>query len=279
MEGGKIQAVTTDGLTLHGFAAQPDSRKLRIAVLVIHGIGEHHGRYSRVFDFLLARDFAVASFDLRGHGKSDGKQGDIPHYESLLDDIDLMTTEVRRSLGEVNVALYGHSLGANIVLNHVLRRPGTVAAAVGTAAWIRTAFAPPHWKTTLGKLLRNLCPSCTVGNELDPQWATRNADVLEELRNDPLMHNRISARMYFETVDAGEWALQHAGNLSVPVLLMHGTSDRYTSLEAARTFATRAGKRCTFKPWDGLYHLLHYEPEREQVLDCAAEWLLRQLRK
>jgi alpha-beta hydrolase superfamily lysophospholipase len=118
-----------------------------------------------------------------------------------------------------------------------------------------------------------LWPGCSLASGLDPQWLSRDAEVVRALASDALAHNRISAPMYWSAYWGGRWALAHAAECPVPLLLMHGGADRVTCATASRLLAERVPGDCTFKLWDGCYHELHNEPQRDEVFCFVSDWL------
>jgi alpha-beta hydrolase superfamily lysophospholipase len=264
---------TDDGLQLFAQAWQPDEEP-RAAIALVHGLGEHSGRYTHVASALTAAGYALVAFDHRGHGRSEGQRGHSPSWETLLDDIDTLLRETASRFPGRPVFLYGHSFGGNLVLNYILRRKPQLAGAIVTAPILRTAFQPPAWKIKLGETLYNLWPAFSLSNELDPKGLSHDPQVASTYVNDPLVHNRISARLALDMLRNGEWAIAHAGELSLPLLLMHGAGDPVCSPQASQEFAQRAPREaCTFKPWDNLYHEIHNEPEQDQVFDTIIQWL------
>ena len=275
MEHWEFAGSTGDGLRLFGQGWRPAGEPLGVACFV-HGIGKHSGRWGHVGAALAEAGFASLAYDLRGHGRSAGQRGHTPSYEALLDDIARLLAEVGARFPGLPAFLYGHSLGGNLVLNYALRRgpmAPTPAGIIATDPWLRLAFAPPAWKVALGRAVNSLWPSFTMANGLELSALSREPGVEQAYRRDPLVHDRVTARLYVGYADAGEWALAHAAKLAIPTLLMHGGADRLSSLAASRQFAAAAGASCALKVWDGLYHEIHNEPEREQVLAHLVTWL------
>jgi alpha-beta hydrolase superfamily lysophospholipase len=191
----------------------------------------------------------------------------------LLDDIDgLLLESVSRFPGRP-VFLYGHSLGGNLVLSHILSRESHAVGAIVTGPLLRTAFEPPGWKIKLGETLYSLWPTFALSNGLDPKGLSHDPKVVSAYVNDPLVHNRISARLGLDMLRAGKRALDHAGELSKPLALMHGASDPLCSPQASQEFAQRAKGACTLKLWDNLYHEIHNEPEQGLVFQTMIQWL------
>jgi len=263
---------TKDGLRLYAQGWKPETAP-KAVVCLVHGLGEHSGRYGHLAAFLNQAGYALLSFDLRGHGKSEGQRGYAPSYEALLDDIARLLDEAANRYPDLPRFLYGHSLGGNLVINCALRRRPQLAGVIATGPFFRAAFEPPAWKLTLARIMYNLWPTLSLSNELDRQALSRNPEVVRDYDEDPLVHDRLTPRLTMDMFQAGLWALEHASELSLPLLLMHGSADRLCSVQASREFAARAGDRCTLKIWDGFYHEIHNEPEQEQVFKYLLEWL------
>ena len=263
---------TGEGLKICGQGWEPETDP-RAVICLVHGLGEHSGRYNHLAAFLNASGYALLAFDLRGHGKSEGKRGHSKSMDALMNDISALLEEGKRRHPNRPFFLYGHSLGGNLVLNHALRRLPKVDGVIATGPALRPAFEPPAWKITLGKIMYNLFPSLSMSNELDRQMLSRDPEVVNAYINDPLVHDRITARLGMDLLSSGLWALENASSFPVPLLLMHGEADGLTSAQASKEFAAKAGGICTLKVWDGLYHEIHNEPEKEQVFACLESWL------
>jgi alpha-beta hydrolase superfamily lysophospholipase len=239
----------------------------------VHGLGDHSGRYGHVAQHLCEAGFALLALDLRGHGRSEGQRGHSPRFEALLDDIDCLLDEAATRWPGRPVCLYGHSLGGSLVLNYVLRRRPALAGVVATSPGLRPGFQPPAWKVGFGRIMYVAWPSLSLSNELDIEGLSRDPEVVRAYREDTWVHDRLSVRLGIDILETGEWALAHAAELHLPLLLMHGDADRLTSASASREFAARAGEGCTLKIWSGGYHELHNEPERAEVLTYLSDWL------
>ncbi len=260
-----------DGPLLYVQGWQPEL-KPRANVCLIHGLGEHSGRYSHVADFLNRNGYALLAADLRGHGKSGGKRGHTPSYEALMNDISHLLREAERRYPDCPVFLYGHSMGGNLVINYALRRRSRLNGVIASAPLLRTVSEPSTWKMTIGRIMRIVWPAFSTSNDLDDNDLSRITAVVQAYRDDPLVHDRVTAR-FLDIKKAGLWALEHASEFPVPLLLMHGDADRITSAQASCEFADRAGDCCTLKIFSGLYHEIHNEPEKEDVFTWLLEWL------
>jgi acylglycerol lipase len=263
---------TEDGLQLYAQGWQPDTESKGVACLV-HGLGEHSGRYAHLAAFLNQAGYALLAFDLRGHGKSQGPRGHTPSCEALLDDIAHFLAEAAARYPDRPRFLYGHSLGGTLVINCALRRRPNLAGVIATGPFLRAAFEPPAWKMNLARIMYSLWPTLALSNELDRQALSRDPEVVRAYNDDPLVHDRLTPRLTMDMLQSGLWALEHAAEFPLPLLLMHGGADRLCSAQASREFAAQAGDGCTLKIWDGFSHEIHNEPEQGQVFAYLLEWL------
>jgi acylglycerol lipase len=263
-----------DGVQFYFQGWQPETPP-KAVVCLVHGLGEHSGRYAHVAATLNDAGYVLLGFDLRGHGKSGGPRGHTPSYETLMDDIGRLLAEAAQRYPDQPQFLYGHSLGGNLVLNYALRRKPGLAGVVATSPAIRTATPPPGSQITLAKVMNKIRPGMQMSNGLALDGLARDPEVIRAYTNDPLVHNKISVRLALETLQAGEWALAHAAEFPLPLLLAHGSADKITSATASAEFAKKVPGDCTFKLWDGFYHETHNEPEKAEVLSFMIDWLLQ----
>lgn len=268
-------------LVFQGWTAEGAGGGPKAAVCLVHGLGEHVGRYAHVAQALNDAGYAVLGFDQRGHGKTPGRKGVTPPFDRLLDDIQLLLDEAGQRFPGRARFLYGHSMGGNLVLNYALRRKpgaGDVAGVVATSPGLRTAFKPPAAKVAAGKILYRLAPNMVMPNGLELAAISRDSSVVQAYIADPLVHDKMSARLGLDILQQGEWALAHAAQFPrIPLLLVHGACDRLTSAAATEAFAGRvqaAGHgECTLKIWPDCYHETHNEPEKARVIQYMIEWM------
>ncbi len=264
---------TADGCQLYAQGWGPAGAR-RGVVCLVHGLGEHSGRYAHVAAALAAAGYTLVAFDLRGHGRSEGVRGHTPSYAALMDDIDEFLAKAAADFPGSPRFLYGHSLGGSLALNYVLRRRPRLAGVVATSPLLRTAFAPPGWKLTAGKLMYKMRPAFLMPNGLDLSGLSHDPAVARAYTADPLCHDRVSAQLALDMLAGGEYALAEAAGFPLPLLLMHGNSDPITSCAASRQFAAALPpERCTYREWDGCYHELHNELQQGEVLAAVIAWL------
>jgi alpha-beta hydrolase superfamily lysophospholipase len=267
-----FQLTTADGLQLSGQYFTPMG-EMKGVVVLIHGMGEHFGRYKHVAEFFAGIGYATVGMDLRGHGKSGGKRGHTPSYNHLMDDIGLLFKKAAELFSGLPVLLYGHSMGGNLAANYALRRNPPLKGLILSAPYFKLAFEPPKWKVAMAKALAGIFPSFTLSTGLDVTALSRDQAVIDAHKNDPLIHDRISSAFFFSVHQAGLYPIEHAKDLRVKTLAMHGTADRITSVEGTKAFAANNPQMIELKLWEGFYHELHNEKEKQRVFDYMADWI------
>jgi len=267
---------TSDSLKLFGRSWVPEG-ELQTVINLVPGLGEHSGRYNHLGRFFSNEGIAVMAYDLRGHGKSEGRRGYIPSFDQLLDDITRFLEESQKNYPEIPVFLYGQSLGGLQVLSYLIKFVPEISGAIVTAPILRPAFKPPAATLAAAKILNKILPKFQLSNEIDPEGLSHDETVVQNYINDPLVHDKLTPRLAVEMLGEGERTLQSASQLQTPLLLMHGSDDPITSSKASQEFAEKAGSLCTFHLWDGLYHEIHNEPEFEKVFEFELEWIENQL--
>ncbi|MCO5101393.1 MAG: lysophospholipase [Burkholderiaceae bacterium] len=238
--------------------------------VVVHGLGEHAARQRNVAEFLAGRGFDVVAFDHRGHGRSDGARGALRRSEDLVDDL----AAIVDSTASAPILLVGHSMGGLVALRHALAHPETVAALVLSSPALDPGLHPGQ-KLLLATMSR-LAPDIAVGNGLDASKISHDPAVVRAYREDPLVHDRITARLARFIVDGARDAIERAGSLSVPTLLLVAGDDRLVAPSGSRRFAQRAPRgRVDERVYDELWHELFNESEasRARVLADLGAWL------
>lgn len=267
-----------DGIELFGRAWISPVPNPKGIVYLVHGLGEHSGRYAHVADALNEAGFHFLGFDLRGHGLSKGKRGHAPTYERLLDDIQVFFQESQsRFSSELPGFLYGHSLGGNLVINYGLRRSPNLQGIIATAPLLRTTSEPPKAKLLAAKVMAMMMPAFTLKNGIETDALSRDRAIVEAYKNDPYVHDLLSARLGLDMLMNGQSALENASEWNLPMLLMHGTADRITSSQASQEFAESAGENVDLVLWEDSFHEIHNDLEKEKVIGMIEQWLNKHL--
>lgn len=245
-------------------------------VCIVHGFNEHSTRYARAAEALNKAGYAVLSYDAFGHGKTTGKRGHFPTYDAALDSIGILLSNAEQKYPGVKKFLWGHSLGGNKATNFVLRRNPQITGLIATGPLYKLGFEPPAFKVFLAKMMVNIYPAFTEPAVLDSKAISRDKEEVKKYDADPYNHGKITAGTFFGFFNAAKWAIENAGSLKVPMLLMHGTADTLTSPQGSKEFVANAPKNLVVtKFWDGYYHELHNEPEpdRTAVMSYIIDWL------
>ena len=259
-----------DGTRLFVRSSDPPPGASRGSILLTHGMGEHSGRYNHVVQGLNAAGVRVLTWDLRGHGRSEGRRGDIRRYGLLIDDL----LEVWSLARSGPIFLYGHSLGGQITLNFAVRHRPEAAGLIITSPWLRLAFAPSRWKLALAWMAAHLWPSFTQETDVVPARLSRDLDFLMAMPDLHLIHHRMSARMFRALTAGARRASRDAARLTYPILLVHGGRDPITSVSATEQLfdsLRSADKSLVIVP--EALHETHNDLCRESVLSQITAWL------
>ncbi len=264
----------TDGKKIHAQVWQPEMKlDLNGVICLVHGLGEHIGRYEHFARFFVENGYVVLACDLLGHGQSEGRKGHISSFNLFYEQIDRLLEEASRRFPGEPKFIYGHSMGGNIVLNYALARSPRVLGIILSAPWLRPAMEIPSSKLILAKIGNILFPWYQEENGIDVSKLSRDKKVGEVYQQDPLVHSKISARLFMTGTEQAEYAMENSAQLRVPILLMHGTEDGLTSYHASEEFAKAAAGKVEFKSWPGFYHELHNEPEQKEVMEYVLNWI------
>ncbi len=235
-------------------------------VFIVHGLGEHGGRYARLAQDFVQTGFAVVSFDQQGHGQSSRKRGSIQSYETLLDDIEEMLRWTSKQFSGIPTTLFGHSMGGNLVLNYALRRSFRPAAVISSSPMIRSMRSPNGFMEFALRAIMRIAPDMQLKSMVIPERLMSDPAEQQALRHDELFHSRLTLRLGAGLIDSGRWLLENATSLTTPTLLTHGTNDYLTSHHASQEFAELAGGRCTLELYEGQLHDTFRDLERDRVI-------------
>jgi alpha-beta hydrolase superfamily lysophospholipase len=250
-----------DGLNIFYRHQQAGNERARL--VIAHGLGEHSGRYGNVFKRLLPRDISIWALDHRGHGKSGGQRGHILNFGQYLLDLRLMVESARKDLPEGRkIFLLGHSMGGLIALYFALQNPDFIDGVIASSPGLGMVIEIPAVKNVLGKVMSFIRPGLSMANGLDATKISHDPAVVGAYQNDPLVHDRVSARWFTEFLAAMETVNQRASQIKVPTLMQVAGDDRLVNAQAARLFfekLTMTDK--TLYVYDGLYHEIYNELE------------------
>ncbi len=264
-------------LFYRNYRASPEKARIVIA----HGLGEHSGRYGTVVERLLPEGISVWALDHRGHGQSEGSPGHTFSFYQYVVELSKLVEIARDGMAEgVRIFLLGHSLGGLIGLRFVSDFPGMIHGLIVSSPALGLASEITPARVLAGKVISALCPTFSFANGLDVSKISHDENVVREYIEDPLVHNRISARLFTEFLLAMEAAGQAASKITNPVLMQLAGEDYLTSMAASVNFFEVLGSNDkTLQIYEGLYHEIYNETaeQRKGVLDDLSMWLQKRI--
>lgn len=268
---------TFDNLDLYYQSWQPEGT-VRAVLAIVHGLGEHGGRYLNIVNHLVPQGYAVYALDHRGHGRSPGPRAFVNSWSEFTEDVGNFCQLVAQQQPGVPFFLMGHSMGGNIVLNYILRHPTShhsagVQAVIASAPAVGKLDVPPVL-AFVSRLLSSILPKLSVPTGLDATAVSRDTAVVQAYQNDPLVHGQGTPRFATEIASSAEWAMAHAAEFRPPLLLLHGDADRLVNVQASRDFFARVphnDKKLII--YEGGYHESHNDIHQQQVVEDIEAWL------
>lgn len=245
----------------------------RALLLVSHGLGEHSARYQSLARHFVGHDYAVAALDHNGHGYSEGIPGFVPTFDDYVADLGLFHEILVERYPEVPIILLGHSMGGLVAGRYLLRAQERFVGAVLSGAAVRTGQQPGPTTLLLIRLLAMLTPRLGL-TALDPAGVSRDPEVVRKYVEDPqVLHGKLSARLLSEFFASMAQLEREAGDLKLPLLILHGGEDRMVSPEGSKfLYETARSDDKTLKVYPGLYHEIFNEPERDEILADVLNW-------
>jgi len=266
-----------DGLSIFYRTYRAEGEKARM--VIAHGLGEHSGRYDNVVGRLLPRGISIWAPDHRGHGQSDGPRGHVTSFYHYVDDLHTLVALSRENLPDgAKVFLLGHSLGGLIALRFAARFPEVIDRLIVSSPALGMPERPSSVKAFLVRMLSALRPTLSLANGLDVSKISHDEEVVRAYLDDPLVHERVTARWFTEFVSAMEAANRSAPEIKLPLLMQLAGDDHLTSVDAAKRFfeAVPSADK-TLHVYESLYHEIYNESDRhrEQALDDLDTWIMK----
>jgi len=263
---------TADNLKLFWISATPENAKAHLAL--VHGYAEHIGRYAHVVDHFAGLGYAVHGFDVRGHGRSEGRRGHVRQFSEYMDDLQRYLDRVKIAAGGKKVFLFGHSHGGLLAATHLLGHPTDVAGAILTSPFFGLAFKPPAVKVTAAKIIGRVVPGLHLGNEIKSEQLTRDQGFVEAHRADKLVFNVTTPGWFMAATGAQERVIAEAGQVTLPVGIFAGGSDPIADVKLAQAFYGRCGSADkSFKIYEGALHEVLNETNRAEVYADINAWI------
>ncbi|CDN09798.1 Lysophospholipase; Monoglyceride lipase; putative [Richelia intracellularis] len=252
----------------------------RAILIIIHGLGGHSGLYANIINHLIPKNYAVYSFDLRGHGQSPGQRGYINSWDDFRQDLQAFVQLITNQQGEKPYFLLGHSLGGVIVLDYILHFPQIARELKGAIALAPSIgkVGIPGWKLLLGKFLSRIFPSFSLSTGMKADAASRDEKVVAAYIQDPLRHTRGTARLATEYLQTVAAIRERVSDIHTPLLIMHGGADTIAQLEGSLEFfhqVTFADKQ--WREYPETYHEIQSDINYPEVLKDMEDWLEQHL--
>ena len=243
-------------------------------IAIVHGSGEHSGRYANVVNHFSELGYKLYAFDFRGHGKSAGRPGHVQAWQEYRDDLDCYLHLIEEENPGKPVFLYGHSMGGQIVLDYLTSGKHRAVAAVVCSA---PAINPPPTSPLLifvGKILTFIWPTISLNNGLDVNDISRDAAVIKAYVEDPLVSAKITARFAAEFLACIDRVQANADKIDVPLFLFHGSADRIIPMQGTESFYSKvvfADKKLEI--YQGGFHEPHNDLQQQEVFRDIEKWL------
>ncbi|MFH1752808.1 MAG: lysophospholipase [Candidatus Omnitrophota bacterium] len=265
---------TADGLNLFELERRPEGGA-KAAVVIAHGFGEHSGRYAHVAQYLACQGYAIHMFDLRGHGRSEGARAFVSSFNSYLSDLARFLDRVDEKEEGRPVFLLGHSMGGTIATLLAISQDLRLRGLILSGALLKASGKISAPLRIFISIAGTIFPSSPVLKEIDSSKVSSDPGVAKRYNDDPLVyHGKLLARQAREISRAIERIQREMEEISLPLLILHGTADRLVDIEGSRQLYARAGsKDKTIKLYEGFYHEVLNEPGKDRVLSDVAAWL------
>lgn len=249
-------------------------RTPKAAIVLVHGLSDHSGRYEGFAETLATFGFSTFAFDLRGHGQSDGRRGYVPRFEIYLQELERFRREVQGIVAtDCPLFLAGHSMGGLIALRYLEEFESPFRGGIIVSPWLGTAVPIPRWKVLLANLCNRVLPSLPVPAGLRAEHLCHDPAVVDAYREDPLVHDTITPRLFNEASTAMALAHRRADRLRVPLLFLIAGDDLIVDAPRAVRFARALPGDVSVHTFDGLYHEVLFEPERGPVIETLRRWI------
>lgn len=256
------------------------STQVKGVLAIVHGLGEHSGRYCSVVRAAVSAGYAVFGFDNQGHGQSEGQRGHIRRWQDYRDNVQAFLQLVRRQEPDAPLFVMGHSLGGLIVLDYVLRNTQTpcfqafqVRGIIVSAPPMKPVSGNPI-RATLAKLLSGFLPRLTLKMCLDEGGLSRDRKVESQAQTDPLVHPYVTLRWGSETISTIDWVKKHISQLKLPILLTHGGADPIIDpAGSTQIFEEIETSEKTLRIYPDSYHEPHNDLDADVVTADIVSWL------
>ena len=268
---GQVDAVGGLSLYYRGWEAESPEA----ALLVVHGLAEHGGRYADFGRAMALRGVSTYALDLRGHGLSDGRRGHVERFDLYLQDVDRFRRQVQGCISDgLPTFVLGHSMGGLITARYIEEYETSFRGAILTSPWLATAMPVPRWKVLLAGTLNKLLPALPIDAGVNEEYLSHDPQVVTRYREDPLVHGKITPRLYAESSMAMGLVMSRSERIRVPVLMLLAGDDRMVDTKRSETFAKSLKVAdVTVQVLPGYYHEVLNDRDRTVTVATIREWI------
>lgn len=272
MDERNIKVIAADGQELNLNIYAPEAKNPELIILGVHGFGEFGERYSKVAEYFVGKGASFYIHDQRGHGLTPGRRGVVETYEDFLDDLDLILGMIREEHGNKPIIIYGHSMGGNIALNYLMTRDShNISSTIISSPWLKLYKDTPLFLVKL--LERVMGPDFRIKAKIGS--LSHDKEHLMDVNSSGLYHNYICAAMARGVMESGLFILDNPQLLTTPTLLMSAGEDNVVDVKAIERLAGSGNPNIEYVKWPNMFHELHNEKERQQVLAAAWDFILK----
>ena len=252
----------------------------KAAILVVHGLGEHGGRYAKFAEHVTPRGFHVVALDLPGFGQSEGKRGHIGRFGEFLECVEKAALYFKEpEFSHLPMFLFGHSMGGLIAFHAAVRLQKHFRGVILSSPAFALSVSVPKWKRLAGRLADRILSGVTLPHGLDLRFLSHDPAVIQEYKSDPLIHDRISARLFAELLRAMKEVPQAASRMSLPLLVQIGGEDPFINRRVIEHVLERIpGQDKELLVYENFYHEPYNELERHLAYEDLERWILKHLK-
>lgn len=269
---GRIEGIGGLSFYYRGWEAESP----RAALLVVHGLSEHSGRYAEFGRAMAGHGLSTYVLDLRGHGLSDGRRGHVDRFELLLQDVDRFRREIDGSCDPpIPLFILGHSMGGLITARYIEEYEARFQGAILTSPWLATAVPVARWKVLMAGVLNRVLPALPIDAGIDASCLSHDPVVVTRYRDDPLVHGKITPRLFAEASIAMGLVMQRSDRIRIPLLLILAGDDHVVDTRKSEAFArTLTAPDVTIHVLPGYYHEVLNDHDRANVVREIRNWIM-----
>ena len=250
--------------------------KVKKNLFIIHGLGEHSGRYEDLAKILIKEGIGVFSIDLIGHGKSSGKKGHIKSFEDFINAVETGVIYVRKKFLDTPIILFGHSLGGLISLKFLIDRESKeIERSIISSPWIETALEIPNHLLFIHKIFQKIIPGLQLSNNLITSHLSKDKKIVEKYENDILVHDKISLNLFSEIIKTIDDVIDRSSRIKIKILIYHGKNDKIISHKGTEKVASLIPNN-KFILFKDIFHEPHNDNEKDLVFKELIEFINKQ---